>query len=170
MTKTIYLSSSPSSTQISYTPVYLSDISTLIVNVSGINLSKPPINIKISWGDNTPVYIEYNKFFSTELNQVNEIFYGFDYSIIKNYSHIYSPSDTSLTKNLTCQALITYFDGTSCRFVQPITIYSPSFYSRIEDLHLLQNNIVDNNDKVLFTFLAQKDGYVLESLYTPPNI
>lgn len=170
MTKTIYLSSNPSSTQINNGVVYLSDISTVVVSVTGISISKPPISIKFSWGDDSPIYTEHNDFFTKEIDPVKQALYGFNYTIIKDYSHVYTPSTTSLTKNLTCQALVTYYNGTSCRFIQPITIYSPSFYSKIEDLSLLQNNIVDSNGSILFTFQSQKDGYVLESLYTPITI
>ena len=170
MTRTIYLSSNPASAQINYNTVYLSDISTVYLNVTGVNLTKPPVNIKISWGDESPIETYSNNFFTSEIDPVKQALYGFNYSIVELYSHSYDPSSSSLTKNLTCQALVTYFDGTSCRFVQPITIYSPSFYNRIADLSLIQNNIVDNSDSVLFTFQSQKDGYILESLYTPTSI
>lgn len=171
MTKTIYLSSNPSSAQINYSSVYLSDISTLIVNISGVSLTKPPVNIKFDWGDNSKVEIFNNEFSNIEnFNSVNEATYGYSYSIMREYSHVYSPSDTSLTKNLTCQALVTFYNGSSCRFVVPITIYSPSFYSRVEDLSLIQNNFTDNRGSILFTFQTQKDGYILESLYTPTDL
>lgn len=170
MTKTIYLSSNPASTQINYNTVYLPDISTLIINVTGIDLSRAPTSIKIAWGDYTDSEITSNDYFKTNIDTVKQAIYGFDYSIIKDYSHVYYPSTTSLTRNLTCQALVTYYNGDICRFVQPITIYSPSFYSRIGDLSLLQSNITDNEGSVLYTFQSQKDGYVIESLYTPTNI
>jgi hypothetical protein len=165
-TATLYLSSNITSTVIYYSPIHSSCPLTLNVDVGEISLDKSPISIKISWGDNTAIEEYFNDYFTQE-NVVNQVLYGFDYSIIRKYSHEYGCSTSALTRNLSCQFLVTYFDGTSCRFVQPISLYTPSFTEKIGDLYLLQTNIVDTDYTTLYTMYSDKGSRVIESLHTP---
>jgi hypothetical protein len=165
-TITLPISSNVSSTFISYQEIQSSCPLKLVVDVSEISLDKSPISIKFRWGDGSEDEIYYNDYFTQE-DVVNQVLYGFDYSIIKPYSHDYGCSSLSLTKQLSCQCLVSYFDGTSCRFVQPISLYTPSFIEKVGDVTLLETNIVDTDYTTQYTMYSDKEGYVMESIYTP---
>ena len=164
ITTTVYLSSNPSSTIIFNDSVELIDITNVVFNLDDVSLLKPPLNIKFNWGDLSATEQYINDFFTDEINAVNEFLYGFNYTIMKDYNHIYSPSETSITRKLSAQALITYFDRTSCLFIQPFTIYSPSFNQRIGDMEILKSNFIDKSGNILYTFGTKNDGYVIDAV------
>lgn len=168
MTETITLSSNPSSTYVGNTLVYLSDILDITLKLDNIDLTRPPVSLKIDWGDGSDRETYYNDFFTQNINTVNEILYGYNYTLITDYNHSYTTATNASTKNLSCQALVTYYNGTSCVFVQPISIISPSFHSKIGDITLLNNNILEDKS-ILYTFHASIDKQIVESLYSPSN-
>jgi len=165
-TLTVYLSSSPSSTYIVEDEIYFTDVTDVSFNVDDVSFHKPPLSIKFDWGDLSLIYTELNDFFSTEPNTITQSVYGSPITLIKEYKHTYSPSIEALTTKLSCQVKVTYYDSTSCVFVQPITIYTPSFHAKVEDITLLQTAFIDNYSSVLYTFMASKDGSVIESVYS----
>lgn len=164
MTEIINLSSNPSSQLIYYPVKYLSDVVKLEVNFGGIDISKILIGVKIDWGDGTPIV----QIKTNNTNKYKRTFKrGYSQEIDRRF-HVYEYSTSSLIKELSCQFLCTYVDGSTCRLVQPLTIVSPSFYNKIEDLYLLENNILEDRS-ILYTFLSKKNDQVLESVYSQLN-
>ena len=163
---TLYLSSNPSSTTIYLSDVVFSDITSVNVSLSGVDRSRIPTDVRFRWGDNTADEFYSNNFFVdyADLSILDQIRYNVNYTVLKDYNHTYYPSDSSLTVKLSCQTLVTYQDSTSCRFVQPITVYSPSFYSKIGDLKILNTNYIDVSRDLLYTF-ATNDGSVIEFVF-----
>jgi hypothetical protein len=162
-TVTLSLSSNSTSTNIYLPSIKLDGITTLTVNCSAISRAKIPTNLAIRWGDATSDELFTNNFFVdyAEQSLFDQILYGINYTIFKDYSHIYYPSTSTLTKLLSCQILVTYNDSTACRFVQPITILSPSFYSAIGDMFIANTNFTSSDNSLLYTFNTE-NGYILE--------
>lgn len=165
MTEVINLSSNPLSQLIFYPIRYLSDIIKVEVNFSSIDLSKILVGVKIDWGDNTSTI----QIKTDNINKFNYTYKKGYSQQIDSYFHVYEYSKTSLIKELSCQFLLSYIDGSSCRFVQPLTIVSPSFYNKIEDLYLLENNILEDKS-ILYTFISKKNNQVIESVYSELTI
>jgi hypothetical protein len=163
-TITINLTSAVSDTYILREEVYLSDITEVVFDVTGMSFLKAPLNIKFNWGDGSPIYTEINNFFA-EKQTLTQTIYGNPLTVVKEYRHTYSPQANSLTTKLSCQAKVKFFDNTSCVIVQPFTIYSPSFHEKIEDLTLSQTSFIDTTKSILYTFQTKKDGSVIESVY-----
>jgi len=155
-TFSITLSSNTSSTSITTNEVYLTDLTTLYVNLTNISIENLPKDISISWGDGSIV-----ETYSTKLT---------DFSILtgSSYSHIFYPSTDTLTKNISCQLTVSYIKSlASCTFTIPVTIIAPSYYNKINDLILLQSNIIDENNSILFTFGSISDGSIIETVLSP---
>lgn len=163
-TATIYLSSNPSSTLIFNSDVTLSDATTATFNLSGVSLSKAPVSILFSWGDLSPDTTRTNDYFQTEINVVDEMLYGYAYTLTDDITHQYNPSETSLVKLLSCLTILTFFDNTSCVWVTPIIIYSPSYYTKIGDISLLNTAFIDKDGSILYTFAAG-DSQILETAF-----
>ena len=164
---TVTLSSNPSSTLIFNEEVYMSDMTNLTLNLTYASRTVVPFSLKIRWGDNTGDEFYTNNLFPTEeeLSTVDEIVQGGNYTLLyTDYNHIFQPSATTLVRKLTCQALLTYLNTLSCRFVVPITIYSPSFHTKIGNLSLLNSTMYNADKNVLLTFGTEIDGSVLESV------
>lgn len=161
----LLLSSNPSSTTITLSSVYMNDASMVSLDFTGVDKSKVPASVKIRWGDNSTDEFYTSSFFVSRrtFSIFNEVQLGGDYTVLNTYSHIYTPSDTALTRVLSCQALVTYIDDTSCRFVIPMTIYSPSFYTKIGDIELLQSNIYNKDKSTLYTFATKAEGFIIET-------
>lgn len=163
---TILLSSNPSTTVRYLNSVTLNDISNVTLSLSAVDRTRIPISLKIRWGDNSADEFSSNNFFVDYSKQsiLDQIQYSINYTILKDYNHIFYPSSTALTTVLSCQLLLTYQDSTSCRFVQPITLYSPSFYSKVGDLSLINSSFVSTDKSLLYT-LATIDGSITELMF-----
>lgn len=150
----ILLSSNPSTTLRYLSALSLGDVSTVNFSLSAIDKSRVPVSLKIRWGDNSQDEYYSNNFFVDYSTQsiLDQIQFSINYTLLKDYSHIYYPSSDALTTNLSCQFLISYQNNTTCRFVQPITIYSPSFYSKIGDLNLVNSAFISTDKSMLYTF------------------
>ena len=159
----LQLSSNASTTEVVYPEKYFSGRVNMIIDNHNIYTGDTLTNFKIQWDGQTDAEI-----YQTHFN-VLKVFNTDYYGILKEYDHIYHPSDSTLTKKLTCQALVTYFDGASCRFIQPITIYSPSFHDKIQDLTLIENNFTDNNGSIIYTLHAKRDNCIIETLQLSSN-
>lgn len=163
---TLYLSSNPSSTVIQLPSITLGDITTVTVSLTGVDRSRVPTDVQFRWGDTTSDEFHSNNFFINyaEVSIIDQIQNNINYTVFRDYDHIYYPSSSALTVKLSCQALITYQDSTTCRFVQPITIYSPSFYSKIGDFKLVCANYINTNKDMLYT-LNTSDGSIVELVF-----
>jgi hypothetical protein len=163
---TIVLSSNPSTSSINYSNINLSDITNLTITLSSVDRSRIPISLKLRWGDGSTDELYTNNFFIDYSKQsiLDQIQRSINYTILAEYSHILYPSTSALVKSISCQALITYQDSTSCRFVQPITIYSPSYYAKVGDLELINTNFLSTDKSILYTF-STSDGSVTDLIF-----
>jgi hypothetical protein len=161
----ISLSSNSASTLIHVPTVYMYDTSVLTLDTLDIYVGKPIVSLTFRWGDGAADQYYTNDFFAETTDIVNEITFGYDYNVIKEYSHQYSPSSKSLTKVLTAQVLANYYDDTSCRFVIPINITNPSLINKVGDLNIL--NIAASDlvaDEYLLTLHTKNGGYVVDTV------
>lgn len=163
-TQTIYLSSNSVSTLVVSPTAYMYDSTTLVLNTQSVFADKPLISLAINWGDGSANEYYTNDFFSDELNVVNEISFGFDYTIIQSYSHQYSPSNVSLTRILSAQLLVNYYDNTSCRFLIPINITNPSLLNKVGDLDVLSVNSLSLSGDYIITLHTLNSGFVIDTV------
>jgi len=168
---TLDLSSNPSTTTVNLSTITFSDITSVTVSLSNVDRSRVPTDVRFRWGDNTKDEFYSNNFFvNYETSSIlDQVLYGTNYTVLKEYDHTYYPSANSLALQLSCQVLVTYQDSTSCRFVQPITIYSPSYYAKIGDLKILNTNYIDISNNLLYTF-STDDGSVIEFVFNSETL
>ena len=159
----LQLSSNALTTEVVYPEKYFSGRVSMVLDNNNIYTGNTLTNFKIKWDGETDVEI-----YQTHFNILKVLNTDY-YNALREYDHLYHPSDSTLTKRLTCQALVTYFDGTSCRFIQPITIYSPSFHDKIQDLTLIENNFTDNNGSIIYTLHSKRDNSIIETLQLSSN-
>ncbi len=164
ISQTIQLSSNSSSTLVVSPTAYMYDTTTFILDTQLIYTEKPPISLTIRWGDDTADEFYTNDFFSDDLNIVNEIAFGYDYTVIQQYSHQYSPSTVALTKILSAQVLVNYFDNTACRFIVPINITNPSLANKVGELDVLSVNTIGLSGDYLVSLHASKGGFVIDTV------
>ncbi len=163
-TQTIYLSSNIASTLVVSPTAYMYDITTLVLSTSSIYIEKPVISIAINWGDGTDTEYHINDFFAGQADSLNTISFGYDYTIIKPYSYQYSPSNTALTRLLSAQLLVNYYDNTSCRFLIPINITNPSLVNKVGDLNIIGVNTLTLSDEYIISLHTANDGYVIDTV------
>lgn len=163
-TQTIYLSSNSGSTLVVSPTAYMYDTTTLVLNTQSVYADKPLISITINWGDGTASEYYTNDFFPDQLNVVNEISFGYDYTIVKPYSHQYSPSSISLTRILSAQLLVNYYDNTTCRFLIPINITNPSLLNKVGDLNVLSVNSLSLSGEYIVSLHTSNEGFVIDTV------
>ena len=163
-TQTIYLSSNSASTLVVSPTAYMYDTTTLVLNTQFVSADKPLLSITVNWGDGTASEYYANDFFSDQLNVVNEISFGYDYTVIKPYSHEYSPSSVALTRILSAQLLVNYFDNTSCRFLVPVNITNPSLINKAGDLNVLSVNTLSLSGDYIISLHTANEGFVIDTV------
>jgi hypothetical protein len=163
-TQTIYLSSNSASTLVVSPTAYMYDTTTLVLNTQFVSADKPLLSITVNWGDGTDSEYYTNDFFSDQLNVVNEISFGYDYTVIKPYSHEYSPSSVALTRILSAQLLVNYFDNTSCRFLIPVNITNPSLINKAGDLNVLSVNALSLSGDYIISLHTANEGFVIDTV------
>jgi hypothetical protein len=137
--------------------VVMQDTSDLIINFQNIYLNEPLCSLKIEWGDMSPQENIRPNFFKEAINNVR--YYDIDW----DQKHTYNPSSTKLAMTLICQVMAVYCNGEFSRWYIPVTIYSPSYHSRINDLHLISTNFLSKNDNdLLYTLHTSKNDQVVE--------
>ena len=163
-TQTIYLSSNSASTLVVSPTAYTYDTTTLVLNTQFVSADKPLLSITVNWGDGADSEYYANDFFSDQLNVVNEISFGYDYTVIKPYSHEYSPSSVALTRILSAQLLVNYFDNTSCRFLVPVNITNPSLINKAGDLNVLSVNALSLSGNYIISLHTANEGFVIDTV------
>jgi hypothetical protein len=163
-TQTIYLSSNSASTLVVSPTAYMYDTTTLVLNTQFVSADKPLLSITVNWGDGTDSEYYTNDFFSDQLNVINEISFGYDYTVIKPYSHEYSPSSVALTRILSAQLLVNYFDNTSCRFLVPVNITNPSLINKAGDLNVLSVNALSLSGNYIISLHTANEGFVIDTV------
>lgn len=142
--------------------VELFDRSNLTLNLSAISEEKYPLYLKIDWGDGVLDSYD-NKIFKNyrEDSIIPEILYGKQSYVLKDYTHTYNPSQTSLYKLLTAQVLLEYpnYERT---FIQiPIKIRSGGFFDSFDNLRLVNSEIKIENGKK-YQLVSDKNGFLIE--------
>lgn len=169
-TTTIHISSNVIGDTYMQREIILSDATEVIIDLYGVeSRDNPPLFLNIEWGDGSdPTIIgcdfTANQFNSDSINAATQVqnVQLFDV-LVRKYSHIYTPSTTSLTKQLSCYISVEHINTNDVtRFIIPFKIITPSFYNKIQDMRILQTNIIQNN-KVLFTIGTEKDSSILET-------
>lgn len=161
-TISIPISSTATSTDVTLPTTFLYDTTKLIVNTDNVSVSGVPISLKIRWGDNSVDETYTTDFFTdNNINVLNLIKNGNNFSIIKEYSHRFSTSQTALTQRLTAQMLFKYFTGATCLFKLPIEITNPSLTNKNGDISILSIN-ANFNDEKLVTLYSEKERSVTE--------
>ena len=150
------ISSSPKGTKI-LPRVILQDTSELIVNLQQLYLKEPVCSFKFEWGDGSDVEVVKADFFTEDINNVKY------YNVSWDQEHTYNPSSTNLIRSIVCQVMVVYCSGKYAQFFIPISIYSPSFFSRIGDLSLIKNNYLGSNESdIMYTLHTQHNDQVIE--------
>ncbi len=162
-TQTLLLSSNINSNLITLPTTFVYDINTIVFGTSAIYADKPLLSIKIDWGDRSEQESYQNDFFNDE-GGASETSFGYEYTILNNYTHVYSPSNKSLTSKLSAQLVARYYDGTMCRFVIPLTIISPSVVNKLGDLDILSVNSLNTSNDYLLSIHTSKEGYVVDTV------
>ena len=160
---TAYLSLSSSNTSNTTTVplVVLNDITTLNVVLTGVSEKFLPCFLKINWGD------DIEDFFENDV--MTNIFSPIDrYSEVLNtaHSHVYYPSGSSTSKNLSANVYISYCNGDVSTFTVPISVINYNYSQSIEDLTLIKT--ISKFDKKIHQFVTKNGGYLIE-LETPFN-
>lgn len=163
-TQVLYLSSNINSSLIILPTTFVYDITTVVVSTSAIYSDKPLLSIKIDWGDGTAQERYQNDFFNDDASSASDTPFGYEYTILTPYSHQYSPSSKSLTSKLSAQLLARYYDDSTCRFLIPLTIISPSIVNKVGDLDILSVNSLNTSNDYLVSLHTSKEGYVVDTV------
>lgn len=141
--------------------VVLDDITTLNVMLTGVSENFLPCFLKINWGDDT------EEFFENDVMLNIASFQG-KYSEVLNttFSHIYYPSGSSTSKDLSANFYVSYCNGDVSTFTVPISVVNYNYEQSIEDLTLI--NTISKFDKKIHQFVTKNGGYLIE-LETPSN-
>jgi hypothetical protein len=117
--------------------------------------------LQIDWGDGTPkrtfqkdLIYDYR-----EQSIFNEVLYGkIRGSIATFHSHEYANSLNSYNSSLTAQFLFIYNNGAHVHIIQPISIFSGSYYDEIGELSILNTQIVATSaNNTFFNFEGRRN-------------
>lgn len=164
---TITLSSNTTALTATSPEYELEDVTDVTISLADVDESVLPRTLVIDWGDGSPVFVDIEghlKHYRTD-TIINEVLYGKLSPIFgKNYNHVYSPSETSLTKELTAQVYIEYTNDEVSLFYIPMVVRVGSFYESIGDINLINTNLIPiSSNNVNFTFSTEKGGYIIEA-------
>jgi hypothetical protein len=152
--------------------VVLTDATEVFIDLYEVETrNNPPLFLNIEWGDGSESITTGSNFTATPLNsdlvsaatQAQNIqLYDI---LIKQYSHVYTPSTTCLTKKLSCFISIEHLTlNNQTKFIIPIKIITPSYYTKIGDMAILQTNIISNNIALL-TLGTENDSSIIETSF-----
>ena len=150
--------------------VVLTDATQVFIDLYRVEThNDPPLFLNIEWGDGSDRVIASCNFTATlfnsdEVSAVTQVENIQLYDIlIKQYSHVFTPSTTCLTKKLSCYISIEHLiSNATTRFIIPLKIVTPSYYTKIGDMCILQTNIISNNT-ILYTIGTENDSSVVET-------
>lgn len=160
-TSYLSLSSSITSNTKALPRVVFNDMTTLNVVLTGVSENFLPCFLKINWGDDVEEFFENDvmlNMFSPD-GRISEV-------LATRYNHVYYPSGTSKSRNLSANFYISYCNGDLSTFTLPISVVNYNHTQSIEDMKLI--NTVYKFDKKIHQFVTKKDGYLIE-LETPSN-
>jgi hypothetical protein len=139
----------------------LNDMTTLNVILTGVSENFLPCFLKINWGDDVEEFFENDVVFniSSPTNRFSEV-------LNTTYSHIYYPSGSSTSRDLSANFYVSYCNGDMTTFTVPISVINYNHTQSIEDLTLI--NTISKFDKKIHQFVTKNGGYLIE-LETPFN-
>lgn len=166
MTHTLTLSSVTYSGVDYYPAIDLFDNTQFNLRLLNIKKEILPIYVDINWGDGSEILVpeikvirEYRKESIIE-EILNEFAPPF---LTDSYKHIYYPSSTSLSKQLSCVVNVVYPTSDTYTFIIPIDVRTDSFYESIEDLKLIDVNIYNTEQNTTnYVFASKKTSHILE--------
>lgn len=155
------LSSSNTSTTTNLPLVVLNDITTLNVVLTGVSENFLPCFLKINWGDGIEDFFENDVMLNlfSPINRYSEV-------LNTSYNHIYYPSISATSQNLSANFYVSYCNGDISTFTVPISVVNYNYTQSIEDLTLI--NTINKFDKKIHQFVSKNGGYLIE-LETPFN-
>ena len=136
----VNLSSNSTSTITVVPEVVMDDLSTLIINLTGLNESILPLFLKVDWGFGTTVIYDNNIYKKGKSQSIIDGHYS--PLFMDRYSNVYYPAPDSLSLSLSAQLLVTYANGDVTYFVIPILINTYDYATSIGDLTLINTNIL----------------------------
>lgn len=161
----ISLSSNSVSSVETLSEIELDDLTTINLNLSGINERFIPLYMTIDWGDEDQETFD-NSIFKTYRSDsiFPEILYGkFSSLLSETYSHIYYPSDTTLYNKLTAQVYIDYSNGDYTWIKIPLKIRNRDYFESIYDIDLINTNILPStSNKKQHQFIIDEGGFLIE--------
>jgi hypothetical protein len=135
----------------------MDDRSLFRLDVSAITERIIPINIQIDWGDGVIENFDKNNISLTTINV-----FKFSPLLLQTYTHIYTPSETSLYKSLSAQIIINYCNGDYTWFVIPIKIRTYDYFESIGDILIQNTNIMPIDNVKEHQMIISKGGYTIE--------
>lgn len=144
--------------------VYLNQInikgaSTINYVLTGISEAiNDAVCLDVNWGDTTSV--EQIKRSAIDNESAYNSFLGLKPgTILTNVSHIYNNTASSVNVLLSSQFNITFRDGRSVLFVQPLQVFKPSYHDDIKDLNILSTQIIPLSASNTFINLEGKFNF-----------
>lgn len=161
-TTTIFLSALSANENFTFPEQNLEDVTTMTVNIYNLAETFLPLYFKIDWGDNVVDVFQNNLFKDYRVEDItSEVLFGkFSPLFAKTFSHKYTPSPTSNTKNLTAVMTMVYPNSSNV-FTVPIEISSYNYAESVGDIKLKNTNIMDNGDKE-HQFITENGGNLFE--------
>jgi hypothetical protein len=118
----------------------MNDLSTLVLNLTGMNETILPLFLKIDWGFGDTIIYDNNIY---KIGKTQSIIDG-HYSplFMDTYSNVYYPAPDSLSASLSAQVLVNYANGHVSYFLIPIIVKTYNYSQSIGDLTLINTNIL----------------------------
>lgn len=141
--------------------VQMDDLSTLVLNLTGLNETLLPLFLKINWGIGDSIIYDNNIYKKGKTQSI----IGGHYSplFMDRYRYVYYPAPESLYLTLSAQVLVTYSNGDVSRFVIPIKITTYDFDESIGDLSLINTNILPVEGNLSeHQLITLSGGYIIE--------
>jgi hypothetical protein len=141
----------------------MDDNTIFTIDLSDITETVLPTYVKIDWGDGVVEDFNENNIYDKSRENIN--IFKFSPLLTNLYKHEYTPSSTSLYKNLSAQVLINYSNGDMSWFVIPIQIRTYDYFEAVGDVKLVNTNILPISDNTKEHQLITTNGKFMIELY-----
>lgn len=165
-TYNITLSSNSQSGTRYYDEIDLFDNTLFNFNLVDVKKDSLLRSVCVDWGDGSDVFIPEISILKDYRNDsiIPEILYGPLSPIFTDtFTHEYTPSSTSLYKQLTSTIRIEYITGNAFTFYIPFRIKTSNYYQSVGDLRLIDTTIYnEEQNSSNFVFVSEKTNHVVE--------
>jgi hypothetical protein len=162
-TSILALSSSSTNQTEQVSLISMDDNTIFTIDLSDITETVLPTYVKIDWGDGVVEDFNENNIYDKSRENIN--IFKFSPLLTNLYKHEYTPSSTSLYKNLSAQVLINYSNGDMSWFVIPIQIRTYDYFEAVGDVKLVNTNILPISDNTKEHQLITTNGKFMIELY-----